>query len=214
MEKVQHKLVAPWKNTFVGWSHVRLCVYYVLFEWTHTRCASVTAWYACVWLCFLVWVSDFVYNWVSVVAVENTNLASTSKAVCHVGAALLGAQLAHWTSQHFSLFTVAHAKPPLHLKSLQHVVNSLPKGNLHVFFSSRGIQLVRNTEEENCHCVAIGGTFFWFWYTVCLWGALQKIDRLAVVFTSCPLTVCVCSKSSRCKREKNRSSDSELKIRC
>lgn len=70
---------------------------------------------------------------VSVVAVENANLATTSKAVCHVGAALLGAPLAHCTSQHFSLFTVAHARPPLHLKSLQHVVNSLPKGNLHFF---------------------------------------------------------------------------------
>lgn len=32
-------------------------------------------------------------DWVSVVVVENTNLAGTSKAACHVGAASLGALL-------------------------------------------------------------------------------------------------------------------------
>lgn len=112
--------------------------------WTKTEalhfcaCTAGSYYIQCVfaYVCFLVWVtSSCTADLVCVIAVENTNLANTSKAVCHFGTALLGAPLTHWTSQHFSLFTVAHAKPPLHLKSLQHVVNSLPKGNLH-FFSS------------------------------------------------------------------------------
>lgn len=53
------------KHFFLGRSHVRFCVRCVLCEWTHTCCASVTACHACVWLCFHVWVSDSVYNWVS-----------------------------------------------------------------------------------------------------------------------------------------------------
>ena len=113
-----------------------VCVLYVMFVNPHQLhkndyiCASVHVTYCVpmrVFLCGCVCTPE----WLSVVAVENTNLANTSKAVRHVGAALLEAPLTHSTSQHFGLFTVAHAKPPLHLKSLQHVVNSLPKGNLH-----------------------------------------------------------------------------------
>lgn len=46
------------------------------------------------------------------VAPEDTNLADTSEAMCHVGAPLLRALLTHCISQHFSLFTMAHAKSP------------------------------------------------------------------------------------------------------
>lgn len=190
MEKVQHELVAPWKDVSglpgQWWQNNRdwqtlfdglkgeaatiqllcrakfcmvtiYCLCCVLWQWIHTICWSVTTQCASVHItyCFGVCLCVFscVGEWacysVSVVTVENTNLASTSNAVCHVGAALLRAPLTLWTSQHFSLFTVAHAKPPLHLKSLHHVVNSLPKGNLH-FFPLLGIQPVRNTKEENC----------------------------------------------------------------
>lgn len=115
-------------------------------------------------------------DWVSVVAFEKTNLASTSNALCHVGAALLGAPLALCTSQHFSLFTAAHARPPLLLKSLQNVLNSLcPKGKLPLFLLL-GAQPFRNTKEENCHCFASGGT----------------LSDFGCFSTSCLLLVCVC----------------------
>lgn len=140
------------------------------------------------YVCFLVWVTrSCTADLVCVIAVENTNLANTSKAVCHFGTALLGAPLTHWTSQHFSLFTVAHAKPPFHLKSLQHVVNSLPKGNLHFFLHLLRVRPVRNTKEENCHCIASGGTVS---DTLCYLH--NSIDRLLVVIISC----LVCSESS------------------
>lgn len=63
-------------------------------------------------VCFPVWVSLCTTDGASDVVVGNTDLAGTSKAVCHVGAASLEALLTHCISQHFSLFTMAHAKPP------------------------------------------------------------------------------------------------------
>lgn len=164
--------------------------------WTKTKalhycgCTAGSYYIQCVfaYVCFLVWVtSSCTADLVCVIAVENTNLANTSKAVCHFGTALLGAPLTHWTSQHFSLFTVAHAKPPLHLKSLQHVVNSLPKGNLHFFPPLLRVRPVRNTKGENCYCIAAGGTVS---DTLCY--LRNSIDRLLVVIISC----LVCSESS------------------
>lgn len=145
------------------------CLCYVLWQWTHTICSSVHLFIlhtvlvgacVCVFLCG--WVSLCTSDSVSVVTVENTNLASTSNAVCHVGAALLGAPLTLWTSQHFSLFTVAHAKPPLHLKSLHHVVNSLPKGNLH--FSLPGYTACQKHKRRKLLCFR--RYCVWFCYSV------------------------------------------------
>lgn len=53
-------------------------------------------------------------GWVSDVVLENTNLDGTSKAAFGgAGAALLNVLLTQCISKHFSLFTMAHAKPPL-----------------------------------------------------------------------------------------------------
>lgn len=56
-------------------------------------------------------------GWVSDVGLENTNLAGASKAAfsgagAGAGAALLNVLLTRCISRHFSLFTMAHAKPP------------------------------------------------------------------------------------------------------
>lgn len=48
-------------------------------------------------------------------------------------------------------------------------------------FPLLGTQPVRNTKEENCHCIAAGGAVS---DSDTLFGGLQKIDRLLVVFTS------------------------------
>lgn len=67
----------------------------------------------------------------------------------------------------------------LHLKSLQHVVKSLPEGNLH-FFSPPLLRVrpVRNTKEENCHCIAPGGTV-----SDTLYSLQNSIDKLLLVIT-------------------------------
>lgn len=59
------------------------------------------------------------------------------------------------------------------LKSLQHVVNSLPKGNLHV--PPLGIQPVRNTKEENAITWLQGVRFliFFFFFSRILTGYLR-----------------------------------------
>lgn len=132
-KKVQHERVAPWKNTQLGcqwaaWPVVAkcvICVYTLCVIWVNTHqlhkydymAGNVTyTVFVCACVCFPVcvcgWMSLCTTDWASDVVVENTNLAGTSKAVCHVGAALLEALLTHCISQHFSLFTVAHAKPP------------------------------------------------------------------------------------------------------
>ena len=174
----------------------QVCLHVLHLFILHTVCA-------CVLLCG--WVSLRTTDWVSVVMVENTNLASTSKAVCHFGATLLGAQLTLWTSQHFSLFTVAHAKPPLHLKSHHHVVNSLPKENLHVLPSWE--YSLSETQKKKI-AIALLQEMLCLLLLLCL--LFVVFCRKLTDFKWFSLLVCwqcvyVCRGNSRCYVEKNRS---------
>lgn len=105
----------------------------------------------CVFLCG--WMVLCTTDWVSVIVVENTNLASTSKAV------------SCWSS-----FTQGTTHS-LYFQAFQLVYNGTCQTSLKAFsmlltlsqretstFPLLGILPVRNIEEENCHCVPVGGT--------------------------------------------------------
>lgn len=115
----------------------------------------------------------------------------------------LGALFAHWTSQHRSLFTVAHAKPPLHLKSLQHVVNSLPKGSLH--FPPSWVYSLSKTQKKKIAIVLLQEVLFSDSNTLFLWGFFSENWQTCSGFHSAG---CVCAAAARCAGEKNRSSNS------
>lgn len=142
------------------------------------------------------WVSLCTTDWLSIVAVENTNLAGTSKAVCHVGAALLGAPLTHCTSQHFSLFTVAHAKPPLIWKKAFGMSLTLSQRETSTFFPPgyRACQKHKRRKLPLCrfrrYCV-------WFWYSICCLWFLAENWQTSSGFHF-PFADCVCVHCERC----------------
>lgn len=165
---------------------------YQLHKYDYMAC-SWSCHFLCVCVCFLVRMNGFVHD-----RLGKCHSGWEYKLGPHIKSSVLLEQL---YSRHYSLtvFPSISACLQWHMpnlpKSLQHVVNSLPKGNLYI--SPPGYTACQKYKRRKLPLCCCGRYCVWFWYSICCF--LQKIDRLLVVFAY------VCSSSSRCRVGKNKS---------
>lgn len=131
-----------------------------------------------------VWVSEFVYDWLA-----KCRSGWEHKLGRHIKSSVScssGFTRGTTHSLYFPAFQLVYSgtcQPPLHLKSLQHVVSSLPKESLH--FSPLGYTACQKHKGGKLplrcfrrHCV-------WFWYSVLCGVFVENWQTSGFRFSTC-----------------------------